>query len=192
MLTVTLRLSVFALFVLAPLVVASHRASGQNVVVIRSNGGAVFGATTNTMLHNTLPISDEVVRGLIEKYEPSVLTDEAEANVVTIVLDNANNYVKSTARAARVIHAEPGQAMALHDSVAAFTIRRSVDSGELRMIATGPLNVLGVRRTDLLGEPNGMLGTGIDPELVDAVSTKRYAAGTLTRSQLIVTVLRLK
>jgi hypothetical protein len=192
MLTAPLRRSYIACAVLAPLVIAALSASAQNVVVIRSNGGAIIGPTANTVVQQTLPISDDVVRALIERYEPSVLTDDAEANVVTIVLDNANNYVKSTARPARVLHADAEHITALSgDSVAEIRIRRPVD-GEPQVIATGPVSVMSIRRTDGPGEHNGLLGTGVDAELVDAVSTKRYAPGSLTKSQLIVTVLRLK
>ena len=190
--TLTMRRSFVVLSAAALLAAPSAFVRAQGAVIVRSGAGGVITATPSLAIHKMLPISDEAVKALIEAYEPGVLTNDAEANVVTIVLDADNNYVRSTARAAKVLQAEPGQVIALRgDSASQFLVRRGID-GHVSSIDGAPISITTFRRAEGLGEPNGIMGTGFQPDEVDALSTKRYTAGALTKNQLIVTVVRLK
>jgi len=179
-----------ALFAFAALGAATHAANAQEVVIVRPDQPGVFGSV-RAMVQRAIPISDDTVRSLIERYEPGALTNDADANVVTIVLDNAGNYVRSSARNAKVVQPEAGQVIAIHgDSVRVFA--RPADGVTPTVISPDGVAISTFKRVDGLGESRVVMGTGYGSDEVESISSKRYAAGTLAKSQLIVSIVRLK
>src|SRR4051794_33578858 len=119
MLTNMSRRTLLSLFAIAAVGAATHAAHAQGAVIIRPDGSGMM--ESRVILQRMMPMSDDTVKSLLERYEPGVLNDEADANVVnvvTIVLDNAGNYVRSSARHAKVLQLDAGQVVALNgDSV---------------------------------------------------------------------------
>jgi len=181
-----------ALFALTAVGAATHAANAQGAIIIRTDSSGIVG-NMRAMIQRVMPISDDTVRSLIERYEPGVLTNDADANVVTIVLDNAGNYVRSSARNAKVIQPEQGQVIALNgDSVRVLTIPRTGDGTGVSVISPEAIRISTIKRVDSLGEPHVVMGAGFSSDEIETISSKRYAAGTFAKSQLIVTVVRLK
>ena len=175
-----LRPTIFALSVIGTLAAASTAAAQGGVVIARSGAGA------RAIVHNALPIADESVAALIQKYEPGLLDDQSDANALTIVLDNANNYVKSVVRKATMFHATGDSLVVVGP---AGVVMRRIDSDPRASSAAAVVTAF----SRGAGEPaNGFMNTGVDPSDIEAISTKRYEAGKFTHGDLIVTVLRLK
>jgi hypothetical protein len=170
---------------------ATHAANAQRAIILRNDSSGIAGA--RMAIQHLMPISDDTVKSLIERYEPDVLNDESDANVVTIVLDNAGNYVRSSARHAKVMQLDAGHMVALNgDSVRVLSIPRAGGDVEVRAIVSGAVTISSFRRADGSGEPHVATTAGFSTDEVEAIATKRYAAGTVAKSQLIVTVVRLK
>jgi hypothetical protein len=193
MLMNTSRRTLLSILTITAVGAATHAANAQGAVILRTDGSGIAGA--RTMIQRIMPISDDTVKSLIERYEPDVLNDESDANVVTIVLDNAGNYVRSSSRHAKVMHLEAGHVVALNGdsgSVRVLAIPRPGDDVAAPAIVGGAATISMLRRADGSGEPNVATTVGFSPDEVDMIATKRFAAGTVAKSQLIVTVVKLK
>jgi len=187
----TSRRTLLSLLAIATVGAATHAANAQRAIIVQSDGSGIAGV--RTAIQRMMPISDDTVKSLIERYEPDVLNDESDANVVTIVLDNTGNYVRSTSRHAKVMQLEAGHMVALNgDSVRVLAIPRTGEDSAVAGVVGGAVTISAFRRADGSGEPNVATAAGFSRDEVEAIATKRYAAGTVAKSQLIVTVVRLK
>ena len=193
MLMNTSRRTLLSLLAIATASAATHAANAQGAIILRTDGAGITGA--RTLIQRVMPISDDTVKSLIERYEPDVLSDESDANVVTIVLDNTGSYVRSSARHAKVMQLEAGHVVALNGdsgSVRVLAIPRPGDDVAATAVVGGAVTVSALRRADGSAEPNIATTVGFSPDEVETIATKRFAAGTVAKSQLIVTVVRLK
>jgi hypothetical protein len=189
----TSRRTLLSILTIATMGAATHAANAQRAIILQSDGSGLTGA--RTLIQRVMPISDDTVKSLIERYEPDVLNDESDANVVTIVLDNAGNYVRSSARHAKVMQLDAGHVVAINGdsgSVRMLAIPRPGDDTSAPAVVGGAVTVSTFRRADGSGEPNIATAAGFSRDEVETIATKRYAAGTVAKSQLIVTVVRLK
>src|SRR4051794_5950761 len=195
MLTVAVRRSLLAASLVLLPAVAARAAAAQDVVILRPTTGSIAAIGAGALVQVAMPLSDDAIRSIVEKYEPGILSDDAEVNVMTIVVDNANNYVKSSTRAAKVLHAEPGQIVAIRSDSAggAIVVRPTgeVTAPEASAIGSA-VAITTFKRLEGSGDSFGVAGTGYERDEVAAISTKRFAPGTLAKGQLIVTVVRLK
>jgi hypothetical protein len=161
-------------------------------------GGGHVGVVSTLM---TVPISDSAVRRLIESNYPDVLQDDVDAHHVLLVIDANGEYVSGRVSRAAVV--TPAAVSINGDSVfvggdsiggsVARVVVRRVDSDGL---LTVPLSVGGVtvlRASGAGGDPpGGLLGSGYPLSEVSAFGLKRFAAGELGRTAIIVSVIKLK
>ena len=193
MLMNTSRRTLLSILTIAMAGAATHAANAQRAIILQSDGSGITGA--RTVIQRVMPISDDTVKSLIERYEPDVLNDESDANLVTIVLDNAGNYVRSSARHAKVMQFDAGQMVALNGdsgSVRMLAIPRPGDDIAATTVVGGEVRISAFRRGDGSGEPTVATAAGFSRDEVEMIATKRYAAGAVGKSQLIVTIVRLK
>ena len=155
----------------------------------------------------SLPISDNAVRKLIETNYPDVLQDDVDAHHVLLVIDADGEYVSGRVSRAAVI--TPGAVTVNGDSIliggdavagpGARVVIRRVDSDAMVRVDSGavvPLSVGGVTVLRANGNggdsPGGLLGSGYMLSDVSSFGLKRFAAGELGRTALLVSVIKLK
>ncbi|HXT14995.1 MAG TPA: hypothetical protein VN706_05160 [Gemmatimonadaceae bacterium] len=171
---------------IVPLSAAVGTAQAQGVIVARPAAGAMVGAAR---INRELPVGDDVIGAIIGKYEPQLLTDESEANHLTIVLDNLGNYVKSTVRPVTMLRAAEGDSGTVAVAAANAVMVRRIASDEVQ--PAGAVVASFARSSDSAAVA-GFMGTGVQMSDVDGIAMKRYDAGALTKGALIVTVVKLK
>jgi hypothetical protein len=186
-----------ALAALAPVV------SGQGVIVSTSPKVSI-GSSGN------LPISDNTVRSMIDLHFPEALTSDADApQMVMLVIDANNEFVSGKARTAImanvlsaggegsngvrtfVIGDSAAAAGAVTIGPASIMIRRDTAGAVALSSAAGPVfSVIRARTGE--GEVGGVMGSDYNLSDISSINLRRFPAGQLGTSAVIVSVLKLK
>jgi hypothetical protein len=142
----------------------------------------------------TSPISDEAIRSLIQAHMPEEL-QQTDARLVLLVVDANDEYVSGHASKATVITAEPGSAaFVVADSAGGaaagpIVIRRTTTGNS----ADGPGFVVSGLSSKMEGAGgSGVFGSGYSLSEISAIGVRRFTAGQLGTSALVVSVVKLK
>jgi len=156
-------------------------------VIVSGNGNGVAFATAMTS-----PVSDEVIRSLIQAHLPDEL-QQTDPRHITLVVDANDQYVTSKVTKATVVTSEgAGVRFVYGDTTGAnvgpVVIRRTGVGDSTAATATG-FSVMTSRSDDGL---SGVFGTGYSMVDIASIGMRRYTAGQLGTAAIIVTVLKLK
>jgi hypothetical protein len=156
-------------------------------VIVAGNGGGFAFATVATS-----PVSDDVIRSLIQAHHADDLL-EAEPRHITLVVDANDQFVTSKVSKATVITSDGvGTRFVYGDSTAAnagpLIIRRRTNGDSA--VAGGTAFSITASRSD--DGSSGVFGTGYSMTDVATISMRRFAAGQLGTGAVVVSVLKLK
>lgn len=169
----------------AALVLARTLAAQEPRVIINGGDKIAFGTTF------TAPISDETIRSLITAHLPEELRQDEPRSVV-LVIDANDQYVSSKAAKATVITGEVGgSAIVVGDSTGAgapVIIRRTTSGNADASTASG----VSFFQTKIGDESGGVFGSGYAMSEISTVGMRRYTAGQLGTSAMMVVVVKLK
>jgi hypothetical protein len=156
------------------------------VIISGSGNGAAFA----TMM--TSPISDDVIRSLIQAHLPDEL-QQTDPQHIALVVDANDQYVSSKVTKATVV---TGEGAGIHfvygdtagANVGPIVIRRTSSGDSTR--AAGTAFSIMTSRSD---EPSsGVFGTGYSMTDIASLGIRRFTAGQLGNAAIIVTVVKLK
>jgi hypothetical protein len=169
----------------AVLVLARPLAAQEPRVIINGGDKIAFGGTFTT------PISDETIRSLIASHLPEELKQDEPRSVV-LVIDANDQYVSSKASKATVITGDVGGSVIMvGDSTGVggpVIIRRTTSGNPDASAATG----VSFFQTKTGDESSGVFGSGYTMSEISTVGMRRYAAGQLGTSAMMVMVVKLK
>ena len=156
--------------------------------MIVSGGDRIAFATTVVS-----PLSDDVIRSLIQAHLPDELL-QTDARHITLVVDTNDEYVTSKVTKATVISAEGnGTSFVYADTTGANVgpiIIRRASAGDGTGAASATAFSITTSRSD--DGAAGVFGTGYTMSEVASIGLRRYSAGQLGTSALVVSVVKLK
>lgn len=169
----------------AALVLARPLAAQEPRVIITGGDKLAFATTFTT------PISDETIRSLIAAHLPEELRQDDPRSIV-LVIDANDQYVSSKAGKATVINGDVGgTAIVVGDSAggnAPVIIRRTTSGNSDAPAASG----VSFFSTKIGDESAGVFGSGYTMSEISTIGMRRFTAGQLGTSAMMVMVVKLK
>jgi hypothetical protein len=155
-------------------------------VIISGSGSGLAFATVMTS-----PVSDDVIRSLIQAHLPDEL-QQTDPRHITLVVDANDQYVTSKVTRATVVTGEGNGVRFIYGD----TTGANVGPGVIRRTSNGDSTAAGTafsittsRSDDGL---SGVFGTGYSMIDIASIGMRRFTAGQLGTAAIIVSVVKLK